>query len=150
MGGLQEVWDYIDDKRRRSTTLAAIACQLPPVPFILWGHSLGSVIAFELAAHLPARAAPALLVTSGSPLNLRKVRANPLSGVRGWSILSRAFPWINVYDGFDHIAKYGGLSEAGYGPITDIQVRNGGRFHSGNRYLGHDDVWREMDRQLRR
>jgi len=148
-GGLHEVWEYLAMANRRSGVLTSLASQLPNRPLLLWGHSLGSVIALELAAYSRGPDEPNVLVTSGSPLDLRRVRTGLLSGVQDWADHCREIPWINVYDGYDIInPNPHGLRGAGYGPIIDVKVRNGENYHSGVRYLQHAAVWRQIIKLL--
>ena len=144
-GGLHEVWEYLAMTNRREGVLASLANQLPAGPYVLWGHSLGSVIALELAAYLREGDEPEVLVTSGSPLDLRKVRQELLTGVQDWAANCREVPWVNVYDGYDIInPNKDGLRNTGYGPIVDVKVRNGENYHSGIKYLAHQAAWDQI------
>jgi len=144
-GGLHEVWEYLAMANRREGVLASLANQLPAGPYVLWGHSLGSVIALELAAYLQEGDEPKVLVTSGSPLGLRRVRQELLPGVQDWADHCRETPWVNVYDGYDIInPNKHGLQHTGYGPIVDVKVRNGENYHSGVLYLQHAAAWQQI------
>lgn len=148
-GGLNEVWEYLAMSHRRDGVLASLARQLPSGPYVLWGHSLGSVIALELAAYSREADAPGVLVTSGSPLALRRVRNGLLSGVQDWAANCREIPWVNVYDGYDIInPNPHGLRHGEYGPIVDVKVRNGNNYHSGVKYLQHGAAWQEIIKLL--
>jgi len=148
-GGLHEVWEYLAMQNRREGVLTSLANQLPAGPYVLWGHSLGSVIALELAAYLRQGDEPKVLVTSGSPLDLRRVRQGLLPGVADWAEHCREVPWVNVYDGYDIInPNKAGLRHTGYGPIVDVKVRNGENYHSGVRYLQHQAAWDQVHRAL--
>ena len=96
---------------------------------VLVGHSLGSVVAYEVVA-LQDVPTPALLLTLGSPLALPTVRkrlrvARPPQEVQ----------WVNVRDPRDAVSCAGGLS-AHWDGVQDREVDNAGEPHSVTRYLG--------------
>ncbi len=104
-----------------------------PEPDLVLGHSLGSVIAYDLAVHGgPVRR----LVTFGSPLGLRTVREHPtlLDGAGEPPAV-----WVNAYDPADFVAGATGL--AGLWPqVRDIVVDNGRDAHGARHYLAQPQV----------
>ncbi|MEU5370669.1 hypothetical protein ABZ362_17110 [Streptomyces sp. NPDC005951] len=108
---------------------------------VVIGHSLGSVIAYDLLRHREVGATgtpgPAVhtLVTCGSPLGIPAVRrlmgitdATPLQ-------LDSHIRWVNVFDPDDFITGGAGLSAIASG-LTEAQVDNGiGDPHAALRYL---------------
>jgi hypothetical protein len=92
---LDDVESYFGNDRLRSLALDRVeeAVQATGDDVILLGHSLGSVVTYDLLrerAGLPVRA----LITLGSPLGLPTVRRR---------LISRRFPdaverWVNVFD----------------------------------------------------
>ncbi|MFE3032937.1 hypothetical protein ACFXKY_14995 [Streptomyces canus] len=105
---------------------------------VVLGHSLGSVIAYDLLRRgeiAPERAAVRTLVTCGSPLAIPSVRRG-LNIADGEPLkLPGDVAWINVFDPADFIT--GGTGLSAFSPeITDAEVSNGvGDPHSAFRYL---------------
>lgn len=108
---------------------------------VVIGHSLGSVIAYDLlrrkevsAADTPGSALHTL-VTCGSPLGIPAVRR--LMGITDGTPLQldSNIRWVNVFDPNDFITGGTSLS-AGARKLTEAQVNNGiGDPHSALRYL---------------
>lgn len=103
---------------------------------VLVGHSLGSVVAYELARRHPDRHLPAL-VTLGSPLAVKFIRNRlaKLAGATAPVTPPGIARWVNVYDKRDPVACAGPL--AGWWPVVDDRVvDNGSDTHDATRYLG--------------
>lgn len=104
-------------------------------PLVVVGHSLGSVVAYEvLAARNPK---VDLFVTLGSPLGVTEVQdclaAPP-------AVPSRTALWLNASDARDLVALDHTLRPeyAPPGRVTDLLVSNGGENHHGvTEYLSH-------------
>lgn len=117
---------------------------------VVIGHSLGSVIAYDLlrrkevsAADTPGSALHTL-VTCGSPLGIPAVRR--LMGITDGTPLQldSNIRWVNVFDPNDFITGGASLS-AGARKLTEAQVNNGiGDPHSALRYLRSVPVARAM------
>lgn len=141
---LAQVTRYLTHDAIRAAALKAVSDLIGPEPKIIFGHSLGSVVAFE-AAHFLQQPLP-LLVTLGSPLGLRNIvyqRLRPQPPV---------FPpqvrrWVNIADRDDLVAAEpnlevlfgagkpeGALFECGY------TVDNGAEPHNSSFYLGKREV----------
>lgn len=114
---------------------------------VVVGHSLGSVVAFDLALQrdIPVR----LLVTPGSPLGLPAVLRNlpgmpvppappPLAPPAGWS----GPAWVNAFDPADVVALVHPLAPVFGGPaaVRDEQTHNPGAPHAVQDYLADPDV----------
>ncbi|MFE0448130.1 hypothetical protein [Streptomyces fungicidicus] len=108
---------------------------------VVIGHSLGSVIAYDLLRRKEVSAADTLgsalhtLVTCGSPLGIPAVRR--LMGITDGTPLQldSNIRWVNVFDPNDFITGGAGLS-VGARKLTEAQVNNGiGDPHSALRYL---------------
>lgn len=114
---LVQVTKYLGDQDLRSRIQQRVLDQIGDDTRIIIGHSLGSVIAYEVAAQLD-RPLP-LLITLGSPLGLRtiiydKVLPHP-----------PVFPpnvhrWVNIADTNDLVAAEPDLSELF--PVRDTQL----------------------------
>ncbi len=96
-------------------------------PTVVVGHSLGSIVAYEVLRELPATPGVRLFVTVGSPLGLQVVR--------DW--LVRGFPkpvaaWRNAYDERDVVALRPVEARHFGGPIENFnKVRNHTSNHHG-------------------
>jgi len=108
---------------------------------VVIGHSLGSVIAYDLLRHKEVGAAGTpgsalhTLVTCGSPLGIPAVRR--LMGITDGTPLQldSHIRWVNVFDPDDFITGGAGLSAVAR-ELTEAQVDNGiGDPHSALRYL---------------
>jgi len=133
-GTLREVYRYL----RWPDVRAGVRQELfrfgeRPDPDLVIGHSLGSVIAYDVAVHGgPVRR----LVTMGSPLGLRTVREHP-------TLLDGAgeppATWVNVSDRADIVA--GGKGLGSFWPqVRDIVVDNGRDAHGARFYLAQPQV----------
>jgi endonuclease G len=107
----------------------------PDEPVVVVGHSLGSVVAFDLLTRLEGFEIP-LLLTAGSPLGLPIVRRH---------LLSSEYPkgvgrWMNAYDRRDVVAIAGALRPIyGGGVLDEVTVNQAGP-HSIQDYLSDPDV----------
>jgi hypothetical protein len=143
--GNGELTKYLKlSKGKRRILLTRLATELPAGPYVLAGHSMGSVVALELAALLPAHRQPVALMTFGAPLDWRYVRKHLLKGVRVWAKTQRDFPWLNVRDKDDIVTKCESLRGEGLGPIVDIKVVNHKSAHSASGYLAHVTPYAEL------
>lgn len=110
--GLDQMGRYLDDPARRAATLERVRAAIvaAPRPRVLIGHSLGSLIAWDLLADPDI--VVDLLITMGSPLGLpladdgdvhRRDTAFPYDRV-GW--------WLNVLHLLDPVTVGQGLHDA--------------------------------------
>lgn len=90
-------------------------------PFVVLGHSLGSIIAYNVLRRLdPAQFQVPLFVTIGSPLGLDEVQ----DLLRQWTGGNLPFPscvgrWVNVADRLDPVALDGDISNDFEGHIEN-------------------------------
>jgi hypothetical protein len=108
---------------------------------VLIGHSLGSVVAYEVACLTPPKGLR-LLVTLGSPLGLATVRRR----------LRHSGPpddiaWVNVVDPKDPVCCAGGVKPH-WPAAHDRLVHNGDQPHSATRYLGKGQTGEAVARAL--
>jgi pimeloyl-ACP methyl ester carboxylesterase len=112
---------------------------------VVVGHSLGSVIAYDVLTGPDAPVVDAL-ITLGSPLGLSEVQealAPPWTSFDGWPArcLPRG-PWTNIADRLDPVCGAdpsiaGDFRRAGSRVVVDDLVHNGGSWrHSVTKYLG--------------
>ena len=100
----------------RTPVWEAVAADIPPRPYVVIAHSLGSLIAVDMARE--GLLQPEALVTIGSPLGIPLV-----SG--GIEALTFDGPWLNLYDPRDAATAFGRLSpfDSGFGGSPAAHVR---------------------------
>ncbi len=125
-------------------------------PHVVIGHSLGSVIAYDVLTGDDDVPEIDALITLGSPLGISEVRerlAPPWTEQDGWP--AERLPtgsWNNIYDLLDPVCGFkdrriaGVFRSAGRLRVTDIEVTNEGRWrHAIGKYLGQellrDRIW---------
>ena len=138
---LRQVTMYLTDPALRSTIQDRVLDLVGPDTKIIIGHSLGSVIAYEIAATHLETPLP-LLLTIGSPLGLRTIiydRIKPQPPVYP----SHVHKWVNIADRNDLVAADPDLTPLfeHSKPATSIlesgwTVDNGAEPHRGEYYLG--------------
>ncbi len=123
-------------------------------PHLVVGHSLGSVIAYDVLAGdgaLSGHDAPRVdaIITVGSPLGISEILerlAPPWTSQNGWPSRLRADgSWVNVYDLLDPVCGFTDRRIAssfrlqGRLRVADVEVTNEGRWrHSISKYLGQE------------
>jgi pimeloyl-ACP methyl ester carboxylesterase len=134
----------------RSRALEALrAGAARPGPHLVIGHSLGSVIAYDVLTGVAETPPVDGLITVGSPLGISEVQealAPPWTRKNGWPERCLAErPWHNVFDPLDPVC--GGpdrriasdFLRAGKTVVADVRVANKGRWrHSISKYLGQE------------
>ena len=110
---------------------------------ILVGHSLGSVVAFdvavaELADNKSSRLAA--LVTMGSPLNwVSEIRRAEACGNMETPRI-KSIPWINFWDPEDPVPEFGALDVKVFPDVRNIKVESGKTLIS-----AHCNYWNDKD-----
>lgn len=113
-------------------------------PHVVVGHSLGSVIAYDVLQNVEEAPAVDALVTIGSPLGLGEVQDRLRPGWSRWGGYPTARlsgRWVNVYDPLDPVCGFdpvlmNDFRRDGDGVISDINEANWGRWrHSLEKYL---------------
>lgn len=144
IGNLKQVRDYFREPGLRQEARRRVAASIGPETKVVVGHSLGSVVAYEVLCALQ-RPPDLALVTLGSPLGLPRVifdRLDPPptsavkadAGPRGsWPRPVRA--WTNVCDESDIVAAAPDLRPLFGRAITQVTVHNGSHAHDMSRYL---------------
>ena len=139
---LQQVRRYMTDAEVRQTVQDRVTAQVGEDTRVIVGHSLGSVVAYEvLCAHTewPVRA----LLTLGSPLGIRNLIFDrlvpaPVAGDSGelvgaWPGATRS--WVNVADAGDVVALVKDLRPLFGGRVACYLVHNGSHAHDVRPYL---------------
>jgi hypothetical protein len=117
-----------------------------PGPHVVIGHSLGSVVAYDVLTDSHDVPRVDALITVGSPLGLSEVRAGltpPWSARDGWpEERLRGGSWANVGDPLDPVCGFarhiaGDFRRADERRVEDVGVINAGSWrHSIGKYLG--------------
>jgi hypothetical protein len=151
---LVQVTSYFTDEQVRRHALDQVARLVGPDTRVLVGHSLGSVVAYEVA-HKLDHALP-LLVTLGSPLGLRTIvyeRLRPQPP----GFPTQVSRWVNVADRDDFIAAAPDLAALfGAGQPTGAlfeggwTVDNGAEPHRATFYLTKQETARPIGQTLTR
>jgi pimeloyl-ACP methyl ester carboxylesterase len=148
-----DVVAYLANERLRADIHDLLAFRLPRkrTPVIVLAHSLGSLVAADLWAELGEQYRTRLFVTAGSPLAVPLVRRRLYPRTAGWvAALPDGFSWLNVIDPVDPVTLARELRSPEFDPaISNLEVENGRRFHSEERYLSHIAVAREVLRAAR-
>ena len=141
---LNDVHDYFYDRSKAEEINAKFWNRLTGGgPYVVIGHSLGSVIAYQNLCQAEGRLEPGsvpLFVTLGSPLGLQEVQDNLMRNlcVNELSIPDCVSRWVNLADPLDIVAVDSELNNDIEGLIVDQRVRNADRPrhpHSATGYL---------------
>jgi hypothetical protein len=154
---LSQVTRYLTDEEIRREAQRAVLSLLGPETRVLIGHSLGSVVAYEVAQRLE-RELP-LLLTIGSPLGLDTI-VYPRLRPQPPTFPPHVRRWVNVWDENDLVAAEAELGprfpERPEGAVLKEQktvygrtVDNGAEPHSGKFYLGKMEVGHPVGKSLR-
>ena len=153
---LAQVTRYLTDPQLNEAIRARVAAHIGPETRAVIGHSLGSVVAYEVVAAL--RPDLPILITLGSPLGLdtiiyQRVKPQPPTCPAGTAL------WVNVADRDDLVAadpqiatrfpmpeSTHGAFEAGW--LEDHSVDNGPSPHSAEFYLRKAVVGRHLSAVL--
>ncbi len=134
---LHQVKRYAASAAVREAVWRAVLAELPPSgEIVLVGHSLGTVIAVDLIAHLPEEVSVHALVTLASPLGfvpgLRR-RSDLMRRDSGFPF-DRVLSWTNIYGVWDPVTGGRGLAHE-YRWASDASIRAAG--HGLREYLNH-------------
>jgi pimeloyl-ACP methyl ester carboxylesterase len=107
---------------------------------IVLGHSLGSLVAIDLLAHLPAQLRIRRLITLGSPAgNLSTMRKRPDALLRDFPF-HRVDGWFNAFNPWDLVPRGLGLAP-NFPAACDLRIDMGAApVHSAARHLRHPAV----------
>jgi hypothetical protein len=132
LGTLRQVRRYLHDPQLKAEVDKITAGAAAGATVVI-GHSLGSVVAYELLRQHPGHSVK-LLLTIGSPLGLRMVRSRLQAGELG------PVHWVNVRALNDPVTAAGALNQW-YPGVTESQpVKNGKDSHAASHYLGKKAV----------
>ncbi len=142
IGDLKQVSTYFEDESMRAAVQEKVAKAIADDTRVIVGHSLGSVVAYEVLFAYPHPQVRAL-ITLGSPLGLRHIvfdRLRPApAAVAGSKQLLGAGPpvnmWGNVADTGDIVAAVENLRPLFGAEIRQLRVHNGAKAHDMTSYL---------------
>ena len=127
-------------------------------PVVVVGHSLGSVVAYDLLTRLAGDVDVRLFVTAGSPLGYPIVQKNLLGKRTGRPpsvpvrVPARRAAWVNVYDVRDFVSLVHPIARtfdgAAADQVVDEQAFNPSHPHSIADYLADPDVAGPIGRAL--
>jgi len=135
----------------RARTVTALTNDGPmPRPHVVIGHSLGSVVAYDVLVNCPGTPPVDGIITVGSPLGLSEVQGAltpPYTRNDGWPERCLADGrWVNVSDGMDPVCGAdprlaGDFRRHGVVRVDDVAVKNRGSWrHSISKYLGQPQL----------
>jgi len=142
IGDLKQVSSYFCDQDLRAAVQDKVALAVTDDTQVIIGHSLGSVVAYEvLFAH--SRPGIKALITLGSPLGLRnlifdRLRPPPVPDGLGGHFKGVWPPvrmWGNVADDGDVVAVVEDLRPLFGDDIRQLRVHNGAKAHDMRPYL---------------
>ncbi|MFD1932604.1 trypsin-like serine peptidase [Nonomuraea mangrovi] len=144
----RDVATYLDDHAVRRRVLDAVLGTVPRSgPLVVVAHGLGSVVAMDLMASLPARVRVPLLVTAGSPLGLDAVHRNLLAG--GTSRPPGVGAWLNAWCPSDPVCIGCPLGDDWKCQVDERAVDNPlQRAHDVEEYLSHPAIARTVSAAL--
>ena len=125
VGALKQVQWYLTEPSTREAVRERVSRLLSSDTRLVIGHSLGSVVAYEVLCRTTLTSAPSF-ITLGSPIGLPKLvfdRLDP-APVNGQGSWPSATSWTNIADIHDIVACVKNLSPLFGGRIEDIEVNN--------------------------
>ena len=137
IGALKQVRAYLTDPHTRARVQSRIQNAITAQTTVLIGHSLGSVIGYEVLCGTPDLPV-ATFVTLGSPLGIPKLVFDrlvpqPIAGKGAWPRSVRH--WTNIADSGDLVALTKTLAPQFGNQVTDLLVHNGVKAHDIRPYL---------------
>jgi pimeloyl-ACP methyl ester carboxylesterase len=134
---LKQVRDYLHDPDKHQQILARVEQAVANDTRVIIGHSLGSVVAYEVLCAHPEWPVETL-VTLGSPLGIRnlifeQLTPPPHNGVGCWP--GQVRQWVNIADNGDIVALVKALRLQFGERVEDRLVYNGATAHQVVPYL---------------
>jgi len=136
IGFIKQVHLYLTDDDVRVNVQGRVTAMLDEDTRVLIGHSLGSVVAYEVLCARPGTKIS--LVTLGCPLGIRnlvfdRLRPAPVDG-RG-QFPAGAVTWTNIADDGDVVALVKELGPLFGERVQDLSVHTGSKAHDVSPYL---------------
>jgi len=119
---------------------------------VVVGHSLGSVIAFDVVVDELAKNGGkrlAALVTMGSPLGwVAEIRRAVSKGQKAMPCLG-AFPWVNFWDPADPVPEHKELDDKVFPGVRNVKVESGQDILAHCAYWHSEQIARRISRMLK-
>ena len=140
---MPDVARYVSSHAARRAVMQRLHAELPQQGrIVLFGHSLGSVVALDYLHFLPRDIYVERLVTLGSPLAFRPLRRQLMGQGYNWPWANLG-GWINLYDPEDFVTGGEPLEPIFRREVVDVQVDNGKKdVHRSRHYLSHGTLVR--------
>ena len=136
MNRMPEIQRYRAQPRVRAAVRARCLEQLPKGDLLIVGHSLGSVVAFDLMHYLPKDTHVELLLTIGSPMARRPWRET-LAEFRGQFPTGLVSTWVNLVNKGDWVTAGDGV-HLWYPQAIDTFASLGLGLHGETHYLASE------------
>ncbi|MEZ5119733.1 MAG: hypothetical protein R2720_14530 [Candidatus Nanopelagicales bacterium] len=133
---MPEIQRYQAQPQVRAAVRARCLEQLPKGDLVIVGHSLGSVVAFDLLHYLPKDTGVDLLLTIGSPM-ARKPWRHTLAEFRGQFPTGAVRTWINLVNTGDWVTAGDGI-HLWYPQAIDTFASLGLGMHAETHYLASE------------
>lgn len=98
----RDVYVYLTNKAVRREINRIVSAQIPREPCVVVGHSLGTIVIFNVLRELASDAPVKRLVTVGSPLGMNSIQAKLIPPALAMPI--GVSDWFNAYDERDVVA----------------------------------------------
>lgn len=134
---VKQVKAYLHDREIREKIKNRVLAQITEDTKVLMGHSLGSVVCYEVLCQNPDLPIK-IYVSLGSPLGIKKIVFDRLDPSPQNGIGSRPKgieKWVNIADDKDIVALEKKLNPFFDGLIEDKLIDNGADAHNASRYL---------------
>lgn len=147
---LKQVIAYVHNDKMRDNIRTRVLDAITDDTRVLVGHSLGSVIAYEVLATTPSLPVRSL-ITLGSPLGIPnlifdQLEPSPVDGVGAWP--GTVKQWTNVADKSDVVALVKALDPLFDGAVDDVLVDNEALAHDATPYLTAEATGRAVAQGL--
>ena len=134
---LKQVRSYLHDQAIRQAVRKRVEQAVAPETHVMVGHSLGTVVAYEVLCAHPEWPVHTL-VTLGSPLGIRNLifdllEPAPQNGFGAWP--GSVQRWINIADGGDIVALVKDLRPRFGEKVENHLIYNGATAHDIRPYL---------------
>lgn len=145
IGAVKQVHLYFTDSSVREKVRSRVAAEIGSDTRVVIGHSLGSVVAYEVLCQQGGRLP--MFVTLGSPLAVRnlvfdRLEPTPDGGQGVWP--GGVARWTNVADRGDLVALVKQLRSAFHPQIEDFTSHNGAKAHDACPYLTAEETGRAI------
>lgn len=152
VGSLEDAARYAKTPALRHAVLQRVLSMLSQHrDLLVIGHSLGSLVAIDLLAHLPLQARVRRLVTIGSPAGLMPMHKSTPSRLLERFPYHQVESWVNILSPWDAVTGGRGLAYL-FPAAVDVRVSLPWLEHGADAYLRHPaaagavvDAWREEE-----